>query len=126
MAEANQSAQVKSGETISVACNLPHGLTIDHKGKSITLAGANHPKAIATTTAVSGQWGITHNVDKAWLDDWMRTAKHPAVANGNIMPTAANKAVDMVEELGAEISTGVDALDPEKPGPGVEPVKDEE
>lgn len=120
------SAQVKSGETVTVACNLPHGLTIEHKGKRVTLAGANHPKALSTDTTLSGTWGLTPNVDKAWFDDWARESKHSAVANGNIFAAQANKAPDMAEEFADAIPTGTDPIDPAKPGNGVEPVAGED
>lgn len=126
MPEVTQSAQSKSGEVISLACNLPHGLTITHKGKTVTLNGANHPKAIDTDARANGRWGVTHDVDAAWFKDWDKEAKHPAVQNGNIMPTNQNQASDLVLEMGDAVETGVNPLDPAKPGAGVEPVKEED
>jgi hypothetical protein len=120
------SAQSKTGDTISVSCNLPHGLTIEHKGKSVTLAGSNHPKAIATSTALNGAWGITHNVDKAWLEDWAKVTGHPAYKNGNILAGPPTQVEDMVEEMGDAVETGTNPLDPDKPGPGLAKLEDEE
>jgi hypothetical protein len=113
-------ATAKSGKVCSLACNLPHGLIIIHEGKKLVMAGANHPRAIKTSLAFSGMWGITHNVDEDWFDHWVATHPHPAVTNGHIMKNTAAKIVAQAEATGDAVKTGTDQLDPEKPGQGVE------
>lgn len=100
-------------ELCAVACKLPQGLTVSHKGKTVTLKGATH----------SGNrfgFGITEDVDADWFADWMKTdAKDfPAVKNGSIfiMPDAARAEDAGKERRGdAEVQSGAEPLDPEKP-----------
>ena len=126
MADAANTAKSNSGATVSLACNLPHGLAIEHHGRKLTIAGANHPRALQTSTALNGKWGVTSNVDEEWFDDWCKEARHPAVANGNIIKNTAAKIEGQATEMGDAVATGAEPLDPLKPGGGVEPVPQEE
>jgi len=105
-----------TGAKCSIACNLPHGFTIHHAGAKLTLAGANHPKAIVTSLAVSGRWGITHNVPEEWFDDWVATHNVDAVRNGHIVKNTKAKIESHAEALGDGVKTGVDQIDPEAKG----------
>ena len=108
-------AKATSGATCSLACNLPHGLTIIHAGKKLTVNGANHPRAIETGLAFSAKWGVTHNVDEDWFDDWCKTAPHMAVKNGHIVKNTRSKIEDHAEALGEHVKTNTDQIDPDKP-----------
>jgi hypothetical protein len=121
-----KSALKASGATVSVACNLPHGLRIDHAGRNVLLNGANHPRAISTDTTRSGIWGITHNVDEEWLDDWVKTAMHPAAVNGHIIKNTPAKIEDHAVATADAVKTGTDPLNPDAPTPGVEQRDDED
>lgn len=112
--------------TVSVACNLPHGLTIGWKDRKLTLAGANHPRAIDTDTTRSGRWGITHGVPEEWLDDWMKNGGHAAVRNGHILKNSKAKIEDHASRMADAVKTGTDPIVPDAPGNGVETRDDEE
>ena len=106
--------------TVNVACKLPQGIRIRHKGKEVALKGANQ----------SGNrfgFGITPGVDSAWFKDWLEGDGKdlPAVKRGSIFAIAGTreKAEDAAAERrkDAAVQTGLEPLDPEKPGGGVEP-----
>lgn len=119
-----------TGTKVSLASNLPHGLTISHAGHKLTIHGANHPKAIATGSTRAGLWGITPGVPEDWYDDWVATHNHAAVRNGLIVKNTAAKIEANVETLGDAIKTGTEAIDPDskdfKLQNGVESVAKEE
>jgi hypothetical protein len=116
-------AITNTGRTVSIASNLPHGLTIHHADVTLTLAGANDPRAIQT--AVDTRWGITANVSEDWFDDWAKQA-HPAVANGNIIKCAPGRIEAAVQERGTGVKTGAEPINPATPGGGVETRTDRE
>lgn len=104
----------------SIGCKLPQGLQLTHKGKTVVLVGAN----------ASGNrygFGITPGVDADWFDDWATTdgKDFPALKNGSIfaIPGNAEKAKDAAKERRADdsVQTGLEPLNPAKPGGGVEP-----
>lgn len=104
--------------TVSVACKLPQGLVLSHKGKTVQLTGAN----------ASGNrfgFGITKDVDADWFDDWTKTdgKDFPAVKIGAIFAMPAAKIVDAAAERRKDgaVQTGLEPLDPNKPGMNVEP-----
>lgn len=106
---------------VSVATNLPHGLTVIHKGKRLRLNGANHKAALYVGGTESGKWGFTHNVDPEWFADWQKLG-HPAVRNGLIRVNKPNMIAGQVTEQADEKKTGADRLIPEdgKKSDGVE------
>ena len=123
-------ATSKTGKTCSIACNLPHGLQIIHRDRTLRVHGANHPRAIQTGVAMSSKWGITHDVDEEWFDDWVKAHNHPAVANGHVMKNTRAKIEAQVDATGDAIQTGTDQLDPFAKGfkeaEGVEKREDDE
>lgn len=119
-------AKATTGNVCSLACNLPHGLIIIHKDRKLVVHGANHTKAIQTGSAMSARWGITHDVDEDWFDDWAATSDHPAVANGLIRKNTAAKIEAEAEAVADAIQTGTDQVDPNAPGEGVETRQDDE
>jgi len=104
--------------TVSVACKLPQGLTVTHKGLSVTLAGAN----------ASGNrfgFGITPGVDADWFNDWATTDARelPAIKRGMIFAMeSAAKAKDAARERRGDksVQTGAEPIDPNAPGANVE------
>lgn len=98
---------------VSVACKLPHGLNVAVDNAVVTLLGTNSDSAI-------GGYGITDNVDKEFMDEWLkRNADHPAVKNELIFINTKNadtkaKAKDLKEN-----KNGLEGLDPDKPAPGI-------
>jgi hypothetical protein len=105
---------------VNVACKLPAGLTITHKGKTVTLVGS-------TKSGNRFGFGITRDVDGDWFKDWATTdAKDfPPIKNGSIFAMAGT--TEKIADAGAErradpvVQTGLEPLDPSKPGKGVEP-----
>lgn len=112
--------------TCSVACNLPHGLTVAWKGRKATFNGANHARAIDTDTTRSGRWGITHGVPEEWYDDWVKTSNHPAVRNNHFLKNTRAKIEDHANRTADAIKTGTDPIVPDAPGNGVETRDDDE
>ncbi|MGZ9981548.1 hypothetical protein ACXXCT_08770 [Bordetella bronchiseptica] len=105
--------------TVIVACKLPNGMILDIPGaKSVTLNGANHPEAIAGH-------GFTE-VDAAFWDAWTKLypdfqplKKELIFAQGGER-SATSKAKERKGE-----KTGLEGLDPDKPGKGLERVPDQ-
>lgn len=108
-------------ETVTVACKLPHGLHLDlqRPGKPkerVTIHGFTHPGAIAG-------FGITENVNKEFFDEWLRQNKDlEPVKQGLIFSHAQQKSVIDQAKDKAYLKSGLEALDPNKPSPGIEPM----
>lgn len=104
--------------TVTVACKLPNGLEIEHRGHTVVLAGAN------SSTAVGG-YGLTPNVDADWFEDWMAgNLDHPAVKNNIIFANTPAQAADEAKEKKG-VKTGLEPVDPDNPGEGIEKRKDD-
>lgn len=99
-----------------VACKLPAGLTVDHKGESVTLNGSRSDGAVAG-------YGMTKGVDLEWFNDWLTGPGRdfPPVAKGLIFVAGseANAAAQANEQ--ADERSGLEGLNPDAPAPGVEP-----
>ncbi len=113
-------------KTVTVACKLPGGVTLDHAGLKVTLKGANADDALLG-------YGRTP-VDADWFDSWLSSdeggghgAEFPAVKAGLIFANRDPKKVDdeIAEKSGdPTVQSGLEPIDPDKPGPGLEKVKD--
>lgn len=105
-----------------IACKLPSGLTVEHAGKSVTLNGANHDRAVAG-------FGMTHDVDADWFKAWAdENPAFPPLKSGAIfIATTPAKAEGAAEERtdDASVQTGMEPIDPNKPGNGVEPTEEQ-
>lgn len=104
-----------------VACKLPNGLVVDHKGETVALNGSDH------SSAVSG-YGLTRNVDLDWFNDWATgpAREFPPVAKGLIFVAPNERfAQDQASEQGDDIKSGLEGVDPENPGAGVEPTDEQ-
>jgi hypothetical protein len=106
---------------VIVMCKTPSGLVLDlgdSDARKVRLNGANHPDAVDGA-------GLTV-VDKSFWDTWHTQFKgYPPLETGLIW--AADKedaAKDAAKELKDE-KTGFEGLNPEKPGPEVEPTDEQ-
>lgn len=104
---------------VTVGCKLPHGIHMDLGGKRVTLNGTN-------TSNVIGGYGLTENVDKEFFDKWLATHKEsPMVKNDLIFAHEKTSNVAAQAKDNAENKNGFEPIDPNKPGNGVQPVKEE-
>jgi len=111
---------------VTVACKLPNGITLDHAGQKVTLKGANADDALLG-------YGRTP-VDAGWFESWLSSKEggghgneFPAVKAGLIFAHADAKKTDdeIAEKAGdATVQSGLEPIDPEKPGAGIEQVKE--
>ena len=104
---------------LTVACKLPHGLFLTVGAKSVTIAGANSSRII-------GGYGLTA-VDKDFWDAWV-AENHTLVLlkNGMVfVQDSGNKAEGQAKEQ-AELKSGFEPLDMNKPAAGITPVSKED
>ena len=124
-------------ETVTVACKIPQGFTLQlhemREVSEVTLGGSRtvkqafpiddamfvlngpaHPQDRAPRSQMVGGFAITKGVPKAFWDAWMaQTGKyHPAVKNNMLIayPDTA-RAVDFAKEH-RKVKTGLERLDP--------------
>jgi hypothetical protein len=102
--------------TVTVGCKLPHGLIIDVEGKKVKLNGAN-------TSLVIGGYGLTP-VEKDFFDAWLKLSANTVVVKRGLIfaQETQTKARDQAKEQ-AEVKSGLEGLNPEKPAPGIKPEK---
>ena len=108
-----ESPLVKQGG-VTVASNLPHGMTIIHAGKRLMLNGANHKSALYMGGTESGKFGLTHNVDAEWIENWIEVQRHPAAVKGHIRVNKPNLITGQIAEQKDEVKTGADRLIPDE------------
>lgn len=105
--------------TVTVACKLPNGVILDIPGApSVTLNGANHPEAIAG----HGLTEVDAEFWAAWTKlypDFQPLKKELIFAQGG-----ERSAISKAKERKGEKS-GLEGLDPDKPGKGLERVPDQ-
>ena len=103
--------------TVTVGCKLPHGLQITVGNTTVDLKGVNSSQLI-------GGHGITENVDKDFFEKWMSLNKDAAaVKNGLIFAHEKTSNTKAEASEKKDNKNGVEGINPEKPGPGIEPVK---
>lgn len=99
---------------VTVGCKLPNGIIIEQGGKTISLNGANSAR-------IAGGHGLTV-VDGNLFTAWMEAHKDFApVKKGLIFAHESPKRVEEMAAEREENKTGMEPIDPEKPGGGVEP-----
>jgi hypothetical protein len=104
--------------SVTVACKLPLGIIVTHKGKTVTFNGANHPDALVGH-------GLTNNVDAEWFADFVKTdgADFAPVVNHLLFANTKDTVGEAEEKAGDKsIKTGLEPIDPENPGKGIEAV----
>lgn len=105
-------------KNFAIACKLPNGVTLEHKGEKVTLAGSNSPNA-------RFGYGITHDVDPEWFDSWVEEVGKgfPPYSTGAIfkLEDASDDGELREKEDDPALRTGQEPLDPNAPAPGIEP-----
>ena len=106
--------------TVIVGCKLPHGIHAELGGKVVTLVGAN-------SSSIIGGFGITREVDKDFIDAWLKAeAKNPIVVNGLVFVAGSEREAEKaIAEREKEVS-GFEGLDQKNPGKGLKPADAEE
>lgn len=105
-----------TGKTVVVGCKLPHGLHLEHKGTRVTLNGTH-------SSRVLNGHGITH-VDAELFEKWL--AEHNDYAPVKAGLIFAHEKEDNTRAEAKEKKnnkSGLEPLDPEKPGEGLKPEK---
>ncbi len=103
--------------TVAVACKLPGGLNLGPgpNGRPVILNGSHHASG-----AGAGGFGIT-SVDADFWANWAKDhAKFGPVANGLIFAAPARNDTLAEGVTRSELKTGLEPLDPDAPGPGLE------
>lgn len=127
-----------TGETVTVACKLPHGLILrvfdmedvaepvmgggsrmtpraHQRGQTVVLNGFANPVMAAPKTLTYGGYGMTYNVDKEFYQLWLVQNDGADVIVNNLIfafdspDDAREQAHDM-----AEVKSGLEGIDPTK------------
>lgn len=99
---------------VTVGCKLPTGITIKVDAVSVILNGTNSSNVI-------GGYGLTQNVDKTFMEEWLERNKGIAmVRKGFVFIQKNEKEAVAKAKDNAENDNGMEAMDPEKPGKGLE------
>ena len=99
---------------VTVGCKLPNGITIQVDGTKITLKGTNSSNVI-------GGYGLTEGVDKAFMDEWLkRNAGITMVQKKFVFIQKNEKDAKAQAKDNAENKTGMEPMNPDKPGKGLE------
>jgi 2,3-bisphosphoglycerate-independent phosphoglycerate mutase len=115
--------------TVTVGCKLPNGLHLDLKneagariGERVTLRGFSVPYGMPALSIVGG-YALTPNVDADYFEKWMKANENSdLVKKGFIFAhVKMGDASAQAKEMAAEKS-GLEPMDPEKPGKGLEKV----
>lgn len=101
---------------ITVACKLPNGVVLNQGETKVLLKGARDRDAIAG-------FGLTE-VDEGFWSTWSTAHKDfPPLKKGFIFAQqkASSAAAEAKEK--ADVKTGMEGLDPQKPGTNLKPEK---
>lgn len=99
---------------VTVGCKLPTGITLQVDGKKVTLNGTNSSNVI-------GGYGLTTDVDKDFMDAWLKQNKDiTMVRNGFVFIKKNEKEAKAAAKDGAENKNGTEPMNPDKPGNGLE------
>jgi len=63
---------------VTVGCKLPNGIILELDGKRVTLNGVNSSEII-------GGHGLTHGVDKEFMDVWLERNKDLSIVKGSFI-----------------------------------------
>lgn len=127
----------RSGETVTVACKMPHGLILrgfrkttvqvpvlgggfrdameyEPDGRRVTIFGNAAPQNGAPRTRVVCGFALTDGVDKDMWDEWLKANQDlPAVKNGLVFAySALAEAADAAKERGENLKSGFERIDP--------------
>ena len=118
--------QISSG-TVSVGCKLPSGIHMDMNDpkphaitRRVTLRGSNASRVV-------GGFGITENVDKEFVETWLkRNAELPAVKNELIFIMKNSREVSAKAKELAGVKSGMERIDPKNLPKGIKEVSQQE
>ena len=119
--------------TVRVGCKLPSGIEIHlpaKKGeelKVVRLNGFATKRGIAVPHQIVGGYGMT-DVDESFWQAWekaARAAKFPPLVNGLIFAEEDAKVADLEALDKSSLRSGLEPLDPTKPGAGLQPDDDQ-
>lgn len=106
--------------TVTVACKIPNGLQLDLEGhKSVILKGPS--VAWGAPPIAIGGYALTPNVDADFMAAWLTVYKDSDMVKKMFVfaypkhADASSAALEFQDE-----KTGLEPLDPDKPGPGLE------
>jgi len=127
------------GDTVTVACKLPHGLELRlckpeefqvpvpgggmrkekrfvHFGPAVVIKGYVAPHGMSPEAPVVGGYALTYGVDSDFFAEWLKqNADHDAVRNNLIFAHVKNDMVTGEAKEKAEIRNGLEPIDPTKP-----------
>lgn len=134
-----------AGETVTIACKLPHGLRLrvfkmvekpefaigggsrvsmvaeEIPGVGFTVYGNAHPQNAAPRCLIVGDYALTPNCPKDLWDLWLEQNRgSDVVANGLIFAHEKENSARSQAKDGAEIKSGLERLDPNKLPKGVQ------
>jgi hypothetical protein len=113
-----------AGETVIVCCKLPNGLHLDLPGaRRVTVRGPALEFGKVPSFIIAGGFALTPDVPQAHWDEWLKTHEGmDIVTKGFIFAHKDQRSADAHAREMAQERTGLEALDPDKPGPGLEKV----
>ena len=100
--------------TCTVGCKHPHGLILElgegDSKKSVEIAGAN-------SALVIGGYGLTENVDRAFMDAWLLEFKsNPLVKNGLVFIQEKTNNAQAQAKDQAKFKSGLEPIEPDTTG----------
>jgi hypothetical protein len=109
---------------VTVACKLPKGLILEIAGRPrVTVNGFSTPYGVVPQHTIIGGYGLTPNVDADFFEEWMMLNEGLDLVKNRFIfayPKTADASAN-AKEMAAEKS-GLEALDPDNPGRGLERV----
>lgn len=91
---------------VTVGCKIANGMLLELNGKKVRINGANSAQII-------GGHGITENVDKEFMDEWLKKNAELSFVKGGFLfvhDKASNVAAEAKEK--ADEATGMEPLKP--------------
>lgn len=140
-------AQAQSTETVTVACKLPHGLELRvfdmietqepmfgggykpvkvarERAERAIIKGNAFPQEKGPSGPIIGGFALTHGVPKDLWDLWIKqNARLVAVQKGLIFAHLKADNTEAEAREKEEIKSGLERLDPAKPGKDLEPAQ---
>ena len=100
--------------TCTVGCKFPSGLELELNGVTVVLNGSN-------STEIIGGFGITENVDKDFMDAWIKQHKDSSlVSTGCVFIQEVAKNAKAQAKDNADLKSGFEPINPDKLPPGIE------
>lgn len=132
-----------STDTVTIACKLPNGLRLDVTGKdgvrqSVTIRGnrlATNPDGLPIqsheiagnplSSMLADSYGLTPNVPADFWAQWAKeNANYTPYKLGMVFAQGEHaSAAAQAREVYADVKTGLEPMDRDKPAPGIVPVK---